>query len=604
MTGLPSYKLPPASSPGPSTKCRSSTPLRSSPQTSPTTPSTARLSGFSRILSAAVNEELFTASIVTLDDSPKLADCQDVRAWCLVRPHGAPGVEHQPLYIAGLTLYPIHRVNGDVAVIYPLDVSDRVFRILDASSSSSGVAYVPNNGHGKSKSTHPFVLSVRGDPTSDPTLITVVRHDLDPVVLVAETASVYNPDPERVTRVQAESASCLEHLVYAYLHATPTPDLATASLMEWEHAGVEGHWTQPWNKARCAFAPIPDITARDAPDLLRPGLAFAAVRREDMIMRGDYDAFMARILPVERIPAAYGPDKGWLVVPVHPFQIPNIHEKFPNAVVLDDLRVDALAQMSIRTLYPIEQAPRTVSLPRGAGQAQEALSVKVPIGITVSSALRTITPKTCHNGVGLYKIVEKLEQAIPDGKLLFWPEVASVWPRDTEEQIAKHITSVIRTELIPAGERILITTALNDTDPATGTSRCHVAFNLDSQQAREQFLTVYARELFGAFLPSVLNSGFAFEAHMQNVLLRVRPAPVGTGDIARDWVFAGFVIRVSGGVRVHPETLRAKARMELDLLPGAVAMNSTKSMSTVRLLLSPLYIFTINLNLSDCRYTN
>ncbi|KDQ10339.1 hypothetical protein BOTBODRAFT_58083 [Botryobasidium botryosum FD-172 SS1] len=412
--------------------------------------------------------------------------------------------------------------------------------------------------------------------------MTVVEHDLDPVVLVAEAASVYKPDPERVARVQAESASCLEHLIYAYLHAAPTPDLATAELMEWEHTVVEGHWTQPWNKARCAIAPIPDITARDAPALLRPGLAFAAVRREDMVTRGDYDAYMARILPVERIPEAYRPDKGWLVVPVHPFQVPNIYEKFPNAVVLDGLRVDALAQTSLRTLYPADQEPRTVALPRGAGPARETLSVKMPIGITVSSALRTVTPKTCHNGVGLHAIVARLEQRVPDHKLLFWPEVASAWPRDMDEQIAKHITSVIRTELVPAGERILIATALNDVDPATGASRCAVAFKLDTPQLREQFLTIYAHELFGAFLPSVLDAGFAFEAHMQNVLLRVRPARApGAGDIAPGWEFAGFVIRDSGGVRVHPETLRAKTGMELDLLPGAVAMNSTKSMSTV-----------------------
>ncbi|KDQ10367.1 hypothetical protein BOTBODRAFT_190525 [Botryobasidium botryosum FD-172 SS1] len=534
----------------------------------------ARLSSFSRVLAAAVDERLFSASLITVTQGSIRIESGDVCAWCLIAPHTRSILQRDHLYLIGLLHHPIRLKDDTIAVLYPPDISDRIFRIIPPSTATDAFP--------EKLDVNSFVVDIcQGSASNTIFDLRLVESDLDSTVLISEAAAAYNARQARMVRVQAESLSSVEHLTYAYLAAGPTPDIGTASPIDWENAVIEGHWTNPWNKSRCAILPIAPIATSDAETLRRPGIAFAAVRRDEVTIRGDYEAYMARILPIDdRIPDEYRPENGWLVVPFHPLQTPNIREKFPNAVVMEGLRVDAFAQLSLRTLCATNQTTCIVSLPNGAGLAEETLAVKVPIGVSVSSAIRTMTPKTCFNGVGLTRVVDKIVRMIPGNKLLFWPEVACVWHHDIDEQIAKYITSVIRTELVPLGERVIVTAPLTDIDPATGTSRCEVAFQLDSQLAKEKFLTVYANELFTVFLPPILGAGFSFEGHMQNVLLRVRPVAQG-GDLSERWAFAGFVIRDSGGVRVHPETLREKTGEELDLLPGAVAMNSTKSMSTV-----------------------
>lgn len=81
-------------------------------------------------------------------------------------------------------------------------------------------------------------------------------------------------------------------------------------------------------------SPISPVAASDMGTLRRPGIAFVAVCRDEMTIRGDYEAYMTRILPIDRIPEEYRPENGWLVVPFYPLQTPNIREKFPHAVVI------------------------------------------------------------------------------------------------------------------------------------------------------------------------------------------------------------------------------------------------------------------------------
>ena len=65
--------------------------------------------------------------------------------------------------------------------------------------------------------------------------------------------------------------------------------------------------------------------------------------------------------------------------------------------------------------------------------------------------------------------------------------------------------------------------------------------------------------LFDAFLPQVLDNGVAFECHPQNCLARF--------DIATKEL-KGFIIRDFGGLRIHPETLKASTGVDLDVHEG------------------------------------
>jgi len=238
-------------------------------------------------------------------------------------------------------------------------------------------------------------------------------------------------------------------------------------------------------------------------------------------------------------------------------------------VILDHLRVDALAQASIRTVVPSNQPFVTRHLPSGL-TVDETLAMKLALGIKVSSALRTVTPKTCYQGPGLTSIFRKLEAMVPHHRLLIWPETASAWSSHEDEDIAKHLSCVMRLEHVPKGEMVIVVAALVEEDPISLTSRCEVAFGLKTLQDRLRFLTAYSDQLFAAFLPSILQAGFAFEAHPQNVLLRIRPASQGSSFLlSDDWECAGFAVRDFGGIKVHRDKLRAAIHEELDVFPEA-----------------------------------
>ena len=69
-----------------------------------------------------------------------------------------------------------------------------------------------------------------------------------------------------------------------------------------------------------------------------------------------------------------------------------------------------------------------------------------------------------------------------------------------------------------------------------------------------------------AVVPPLLHNGVAFEAHPQNMLLRLsRSTRTPTG----------FIMRDLGGLRVHPATLSASTGCEFDFLPGHCVVTST-----------------------------
>ena len=63
----------------------------------------------------------------------------------------------------------------------------------------------------------------------------------------------------------------------------------------------------------------------------------------------------------------------------------------------------------------------------------------------------------------------------------------------------------------------------------------------------------YARLLVAAVVPPLLRNGVAFEAHPQNMLLRLSRSTLTP---------TGFIMRDLGGLRVHPATLSASTGYE------------------------------------------
>ncbi|KDQ10365.1 hypothetical protein BOTBODRAFT_178217 [Botryobasidium botryosum FD-172 SS1] len=325
---------------------------------------------FSRILAAAVNEGRL--HIGGSKDCELTSGYQHIPAWYLVEPSPSSSAVKLRSYLVGLSHHPIQRSDGSVAAIFQPDISDCIFRAVELSATRDALP--------AKASTKPFAIHIHREPFGSVSILNLVKCDLDPVALVAEAAAVHGANHSAMVRAQLETTSTVEHLAYAYLHAPDVPDPKNASPMDWEQSIAEGqsHWAQPWCKARCAYAPMPEITARDTERLKRPRLAFVALRWEQLEIMGEYEAYLARILRINQIPPEYRPENGWLVVPVHPTQLPSVRDKFPSAVVIEHLRIDAVAQLGLRTVEPVVQEIRTVSLPHGADIAEETLVVKVP----------------------------------------------------------------------------------------------------------------------------------------------------------------------------------------------------------------------------------
>jgi siderophore synthetase component len=78
----------------------------------------------------------------------------------------------------------------------------------------------------------------------------------------------------------------------------------------------------------------------------------------------------------------------------------------------------------------------------------------------------------------------------------------------------------------------------------------------------------YARMLFEALLPAVLNNGVQFECHPQNTLVRFN---IVTKELR------GIVVRDIEGIKVNPEALKASTGFDLEALyPGHATIRPMK----------------------------
>ncbi|KAG6857213.1 hypothetical protein H0H87_007632 [Tephrocybe sp. NHM501043] len=242
-------------------------------------------------------------------------------------------------------------------------------------------------------------------------------------------------------------------------------------------------------------------------------------------------------------------------MPVHELQVSTIATKYPDIDILHpDISVEALAQSSIRTVV-IPELRET--------------AIKLSVGVKISSALRTISHFTADFGPRFSnEIVPKLTF---DRRILsIAKEPASAVYKSDNPDLAKHFTAIIREEIQPQdGHALIVSAALLEMDHAGlpgGVSAVQHAFKLDTFEKRAQFLDRYIQLACQALLPPLINNGVAFEAHAQNVLVRV---DTFTGDPI------GFVIRDLGGLRIHPETLRRSTEVDFHFLPGHCVATGT-----------------------------
>ncbi|ORZ40408.1 IucC family-domain-containing protein [Catenaria anguillulae PL171] len=311
----------------------------------------------------------------------------------------------------------------------------------------------------------------------DPTTVDAVLVPLRNVPLVLRDADLLFLKFVPWTPKRSMHQRLLSHL-YQLASSNPLPTLASTPL-EWESAILEGHATHPMHRTRSAAAPLSFDATKDLKPLATPEIKFFFVPRTQVHAHGTWlDSIQPHL--VEYLGVAC-PDTH-IIFPVHGMQATYVLAKYPGFTPVDASarRVPALAQASTRTVVPVDKA-----FVHGA-------HVKLSICMTITSAMRTISPYSIHNGPVMTEMAHIANQG--RSVLVPVPEFASIGLRHADEQVAKTMGCILRSDpadLCP-GEQLIVCGALVERDPVSRTSNVVRAFGLDSQAKRLAFFDEYA----------------------------------------------------------------------------------------------------------------
>ncbi|KAJ7510428.1 IucC family-domain-containing protein [Mycena galericulata] len=339
-------------------------------------------------------------------------------------------------------------------------------------------------------------------------------------------------------------------------HSFENPPLApqfSSPSIDWEQSIVEGHPTHPMHKTRMFLSPISDLVPGSY-DLYHTKLRFVAVPRENLKITNDFEKYTAPL--IASASASAGQEltipENFVAVPVHELQVAHIQAKFPDVVVFSStFCLPILGQQSIRSVI--------------VPNAYHELSLKLGVGIKLTSAVRTISPASAYLGPRFSaQVVPAL--TMDRNIITVARELASVVHTHPDGEIAKHCAAIIREAHENAseerGERLIVCTSLVESGHAGEGGHLPAVnrvFELDTEEKRVEWLDKFVQLFFEAFLPPVLHNGVAFECHPQNCVARF---DLKTKELL------GFIIRDFGGLRVHRESLHASTGIELDFLEG------------------------------------
>lgn len=520
----------------------------------------------SRLLSSIVTESLLSSYYVPIQSEEARGICVILSAsmsehHVLTRPLQPADVfaivplNQEPIFSG---TYGTH--GRPIWLLDPLDMVPLIFEISTRDAGSSGVPSLQK----------PVLSSLASLPweLGEPTFLTQVRDPLHWWRKLQVSTNVVSRGDISVNLAEELSSSYIwQRAVYENPPISPT---VLSSAIEWEQSIVEGHPTHPMHRAR---RPVPPLLPHDpqSRDWNFPRVRFAIVSQARLEILGPFEQ-EARVLVdfASRVSGRPPPQReGCVIVPVYDLQVENLRTKFPDVEILDnDFSIPALGQASIRTVV-FSEIPN--------------IALKLSVGISVSSALRTISHFTANLGPRFSKdVVPKL--SIDPRTLIIEQEVASaVCSRDIEgvgidPDIAKHFTAIIRKQYPPAeDEAVIICAALLETGHSglpAGIPVVQHIMCLDSPEKRLRFFDEYARLLVSAVVPSLLHNGVGFEAHPQNMLLRLSRTSLTP---------LGFVLRDLGGLRVHPPTLRASTGCKFAFLPGHCVVTSTREEAAQKL---------------------
>ncbi|KAF8896586.1 IucC family-domain-containing protein [Infundibulicybe gibba] len=430
----------------------------------------------------------------------------------------------------------IHKHGQPVGLIDPLDMLPVIYELAET---------LTQDGEPHHDQLQKDILGCLVPPPWELGRFTTLMKNLDPIHFWRKFVDgvVIQDNLREVIEKELESSLHWQYLAY---ESPPECPSLTSPPIEWEQSLVAGHPTHPMHRARM----LSSGSGEDHYDWYNPLIRFVKVPRTSLSILGSFENTIhtlaekaakrcGRIIPV---------DEKSVLMPVHELQIPTIRAKFQDVEILHpDINLRALAQSSIRT----------VIIPELPGMA-----LKLAVAVKISSSLRTISHFTADFGPRFSaEIVPKL--TFDSTILSVECEPSSAVYHTDNPELAKHFTAVLREEYEPAdGESLIVCAALLETDHSNtplGTSAIEHILGLNTEDKKSEFLNQYIKLACEALLPPLIHNGVSFEAHAQNVLVRINHVsklPVG------------FVVRDLGGLRIHPATLRQSTGVNFQFLPG------------------------------------
>ncbi|KAJ3371544.1 hypothetical protein GGF31_003153 [Allomyces arbusculus] len=502
----------------------------------------AQFATASRLIACLVNEALVHAILLDLVTiglntaeraAPvKSAPNSSISAPAARTPPVAWARLEAPVAIRSTSSSKVAAILVPLRVVPPTRPDNAQIRCLDPDDLVSNASFVVVPRHGRTN----------GSRTGADATTTV-----DPCA-VWNIVALWNQVPASnaaVIRDELASSAQIQAILFKHPPHHGKLPILTSSSLDWENAVVEGHATHPMHRTRratapLAFSPTPDgMHALQFPDLVLFAVPLKRVHAHGTWLT-DVHPRLLEHLPshdAARVPADH------VLFPVHGHQAAWVRANFPDFVSLR-VRIPALAQASTRTLV----VPNDQWFPDGA-------IVKTSISMTITSAMRTVSPYTVQNA----PVMSAMAHIVNEGRSFLFPidEFASIGLDHPDETIAKAMGCVLRADperlLAPHGENVILCAALVERDLATGVPHVVRAFGLQSLAQRLPWFTEYAKLLVQCLVPPLAKYAFAFEGHGQNMLLRVRPA-AKQGDSA---MLVGFAVRDYGGALVHVPTYRA-----------------------------------------------
>jgi siderophore synthetase component len=311
-----------------------------------------------------------------------------------------------------------------------------------------------------------------------------------------------------------------------------------AQAVAFEQLATEGHNLHPCGRTRLGWG-RGDLLAYDqeSPEV---DVAFVAIR-SDRHVGEDIGGLLRHTYP--QVPPA---DDGYVIQPVHPWQLEN---------VLRDRYADQFADGALREVGDAmlsavpTTALRTLLLEPDVRGLRHYL--KLSLDIQVTSTRRSISVASTRNGPAISDILRRL---ITDPRVLVLPEVAGAAMTGTRD-VAAIIREGLNRRLGPR-EVAIPGSSLPAVSPISG--RTILAEVVDrSGMTASDFLSAYARLLLPQAL-RLLDKGVGLEAHLQNsipIFLDGRPHRIAFRDCA--------------GLRLNPARL-ADHGVDVRLWPGSV----------------------------------